>query len=79
MTLLAKGAAVSRISAIPSIGKNTRGSNEVTAMGTASVAHQTAINMPIAAVCQAASVKVSGGPAINISIAAIGPSHSPIF
>jgi hypothetical protein len=77
MTLFEYGLAVSWIEAMSSIGNTTRGSSAVTAMGTASVAHQTAIRMPIAAVRHAASLSPSGAPASNITIASSGPRNSP--
>ena len=78
ITLFEYGAAVFWMLAMSSSGKHTSGSSAVTAIGTASVAHQIAISTPMAAVRQAASLSPSGAPAASISIADVGPSHTPI-
>ena len=53
ITLLANGVAASCIEEIPRRGKKTSGNSAVIAMGMASVAHQIAINTPIAATLHA--------------------------
>ena len=79
MTLLAKGADVSWMLAMPSNGNKTSGSNAVTAIGTASVAHQMASQDHIAAVRQGGVAKSSGAPLNIIRAATRGPSTSPTF
>jgi hypothetical protein len=51
----------------------------VTAIGTASVAHQIAMSIPIAAVRQADIESPSGGLESSMAIAMAGPSHKPTF
>jgi len=65
--------------AIPSSGKQTRGNNAVTAIGNASVAHQIAINTPIAATLYASGDNPSGVGKKEIIKAILGPKKRPIF
>ena len=78
MTLFEYGETVSGRLRISNRGNSTIGSNAVTAMGTASVAHQIAISNPTAAVRHAASESSSGPPTTNIRIAIAGPRNKPM-
>ena len=78
-TLFAYGAAVSTMLTTSSSGKQAIGSSAVTAIGTASVAHQVAIQTATAAVAQPAAERPAGGSLRRISAASIGPVTRPIF
>ena len=60
----------------PSNGKNTRGINAVIAMGTASVAHQTAIQTNTAAAFLPSSGSDSISVSMRIIIAEINPTKN---
>ena len=61
------------------MGKSTKGSKAVTAIGIASVAHHTAINIPILATLYACGERPSGKGKKDKVIARIGPRKRPIF
>ena len=66
MTLLAYGDGVLNV-AMPEQRKDDERCRAVTAIGTASVAHQTAIQTPTAATCVQPSVRSRSGPATAAS------------
>ena len=77
--LLAYGAAVDSMFATPSIGKKTKGIKAVTAIGTASVAHQIPIQTKIAAALLASMGSDSLAGMTRIIRAATNPKISPYF
>ena len=78
MILFAYGAVVSSIAAISNIGNKAIGSKAVTAIGTASVDHQTAIRTPTQAVAHALRLNSSGPPSNSISSIRPGPRNRPM-
>ena len=63
--------------AMPRSGKMTIGNRAVAAIGTASVAHQTAMRTPTDAVIQPASDRPVGAPDKAIVTASTGPRNRP--
>jgi hypothetical protein len=64
---------------MPKSGSSKIGINAVAAIGMASVTHQIAIQIPIAATFQASGVIPSGVSDISIAVATRIPSGNPIF
>ena len=62
---------------VPDGAKQIRWMKAVTPTGVASVAHQTAIHRPSAAVRQASGLREPCGPIASIASAIAGPSQTP--
>ena len=79
MFLFAYGRAAVSIEVTPRIGKRAKGNKEVTGIGIASVAHQTAINTAIAATVQPAEDNSAGGGNNIIKKNNASPIKKPFF